>query len=114
MPKGEKALSPKQKDRTTILTKKLVYISNWYQKFSIKKVFISIGILFDFNEYDFFFNWPQNRFSIGISFGFKFSISVEISIGIISFLASISKMEKCFKKNLLKAKGRFSSGGAFI
>jgi hypothetical protein len=54
MPKGEKALSPKQKDRTTILTKKLVYISNWYQKFSIKKVFISIGILFDFNEYDFF------------------------------------------------------------
>jgi hypothetical protein len=36
MPKGEKVLSPKQKDRTTIL-KKIVYFSNWYQDFSKRK-----------------------------------------------------------------------------
>jgi hypothetical protein len=30
MPKGEIILSPKQKDRTTTILKKIVYFSNWY------------------------------------------------------------------------------------
>jgi hypothetical protein len=49
----------------------------------------------------------QNGFSIGISFGFK------ISISIISFCIHFKK-GKSFQKTLLKAKGRITSGGAFI
>jgi hypothetical protein len=60
-----------------------------------------------------YFSYPQNGFSIGISFGFKISISIEISIGIILFWHLFQK-GKNVSKTLLKAKGRISSGGAFI
>jgi hypothetical protein len=73
MPKGEKVLSPKQKDRTTIL-KFNVYFK-LVSRFFNKGVFISIGI----------------------SFGFKISISVEISIGVISF-GIYFKKGKSFQK----------------
>jgi hypothetical protein len=68
MPKEEKVLSPKEKDRTTILK---------FQK--LKEEIISIGILVDL------------KFSIGVSFSFKILINITISIGIISFGI-------CFKK----------------
>jgi hypothetical protein len=67
MPKGEKVLSLKQKDRTTNL------------KLSKKEMFISIGI----------------------SFGFKILISIEISIGIISFGIYFKKINHC--KNPLES-----------
>jgi hypothetical protein len=58
MPKEEKVLSPKQKDRTTILKicQKLneVFISNWYlslsQDFHLVSQDLLIGILFDFKR----------------------------------------------------------------
>jgi hypothetical protein len=59
---------------------KEVFISNWYLRLS------------------------QNGFSIGISFGFKISITIEISIGIISFWHLFLKRE-IVSKTLLKVKG---------
>jgi hypothetical protein len=63
MPKGEKVLSPKQKDHTTI--------SNFQ---NLKEEIISIGILASLI-------WYPKNFSIGTSFGFKISLSIRISIG---------------------------------
>jgi hypothetical protein len=60
MPKGEKGLSPKQKDRTTIL-KKCIF-QNWYQDFS-KEVFISNWYLSLSQD----FHLVYQEFSIGIS-----------------------------------------------
>jgi hypothetical protein len=62
-------------------------------------------------------NWyltlSQNGFLIGISFGFKISISLEISIGIFSLWHLFLK-GKIVSQTLLKAKGSISSGGVFI
>jgi hypothetical protein len=58
------------------------------------------------------FQLASNRFSNGISFGFKISISVKVSIGTISF-GIYFKKGKTISKTLLKAKRRISSGGAF-
>jgi hypothetical protein len=54
----------------------------------------------------------SQSFSIGISFGFKISLSIRISIGSISF-GIYSTKGKSFQKTLLKAKGEISSWGAF-
>jgi hypothetical protein len=67
--KGEKVLSTKQKDRTTILK---------FSKNQTKRLFQSVFELI-------------SKFSIGISFGFKISISIEVSVDITSFGI-------CFKK----------------
>jgi hypothetical protein len=91
MPKGEKVLSPKQKDRTTIL------------KFSKTK---------GRNYFNWYFSSSQN-FQIGVSFGFKISISIKISIGIIS-LGICFKKGKSFQKPSCKLRGEFLQGDLFI
>jgi hypothetical protein len=103
--KGEKVLSTKQKDRTTIL------------KFS-KKSFL-------FQLVSYLTSMECGNFSFGISVSLKmdfqlvshlaskFQISIEISIGIISSGIYFKKGE-IISKTLLKAKGRISSWGAFI
>jgi hypothetical protein len=91
MTKGEKVLSPKQKDRTTILKFSKTKGRNYFNRY------LSLS----------------QKFSISISFGFKISLSIRISISLISF-GIYSKKGKTFRKPLLKAKRRISSGRAFI
>jgi hypothetical protein len=88
MPKGEKVLSPKQKDPTTILK------------------FVKTKGRNYFNRY---LSW----FSIGILFGFKVSISMK-NFNWYNFIRYLFQKKKIISKTLLKAKGRTSSGGAFI
>jgi hypothetical protein len=111
MPKGEKVLSPKQKDRTIIL-KKIVYISNWYQDFSKrKKLFQSIfGLIWKIINW--YLIWYLKIFQLVSYLISKLQLVWKFSIDIIS-LDICFKNEKSCQKPPLKAKGRISPGGAF-
>jgi hypothetical protein len=76
MPKGEKVLSPKQKDRTTIL--KISIYFKLVSRFFKKEEIISIGIWANLKIINWYLIWYLKFFSVGILFDFK------ISIGIIS------------------------------
>jgi hypothetical protein len=75
MPKGEKVLSPKQKDHTTIVI--------FFQK--LKEEIISIGISVSL------------KMDFQLVSHFKISLSIRVSIGLISF-GVYSKKGKSFRK----------------
>jgi hypothetical protein len=81
MSKGEKVLSPKQKDRTTISKVKI------FEKCLFQLVFELI------------FNWYLVEFQ---------------NINWYNVISYLFQKGKIISKTLLKAKGRISSGGAFI
>jgi hypothetical protein len=87
MLKGEKVLSPKQKDRTTILKK---------FKNRRKKLF---QLVFQ----------VVSKFSIDISFGFKISLKYN-NFNWYNFTWYLFQKGEIISKTLLKAKGRISSG----
>jgi hypothetical protein len=93
MPKGEKVLSPKQTDRTTI--SKFSKINEGITSL----VFISIGI------------WVSLKmnFQLVSYLASKFQVSIKILIGT-NFTWYIFQKGKIISKTLLNAKGRISSG----
>jgi hypothetical protein len=96
MPKREKVLSPKQKDRTTI------------SKFqNLKEEIISIGISVSLIWYGIpnFFNWYLFWFQ---------NFTKYKNFNWFNFIWYLFQKGKIISKILLKAKRRISSGGAFI
>jgi hypothetical protein len=106
--KGGESIKPKAKGPHHHFKNFSIYFK-LASNFLIKKVFISIGILFDFNEYE--------NFSIGLKMDFQLVSHLASKFhkyrdfNWYNFIWHLFQKGKSVSKTLLKAKGRISSGG---